>query len=151
MLRDQFVRKALGCNITIVGLGQWSAGKKPRKVVPATTFPEYMKSLKTGITHWKALGIKMVLRKMHYNPLGDIKTQCPPQDHRSPPVIDGYNEIVQSLARKHNITYIDTGDVMDPMWDSAGDYCHYRGLEGRTEALYILQEIFRCYKDSIQG
>ena len=147
----QMAKKAIGCNITIVGLGQWSAGKKPRLVVPATTLPEYLESLERGILNWKALGIKMILRKIHYNPLGDLISQCPPTDRRSPPVIDGYNEIVESLAQKHNITYIDTGDVMDPMWDSAGDYCHYRGLEGSTEALYILQEIFRSYKSCIHG
>ena len=150
-MKYRFGKKAVNCNITIVGLGQWSAGKKPRKVIPATTLPEYYKELQNGILNWKSLGVKMALRKIHYNPLGDISTQCPPIDWRSPPVIDGYNEIVQTLAEKHNIPYIDAGAVMDPMWDSASDYCHYRGLEGRTEALYILQEVFRMKKNNIQG
>lgn len=56
-------------------------------------------------------------------------------------MIDGYNEISRSLAQKHNITYLDTGSLMDPMWDSPGDFCHYRGLEGRTEALFLLENV----------
>jgi hypothetical protein len=137
-------RKALGCDLAIVGLGQWPAGKKPRNPnAPATILPQYMNDLNSGVQRWRQYGIKLALRKIHYNPLGDLITQCPPLDHRSPPVIDGYNEIVQYVAKKYNVTFIDTSDVMDVMWDSAEDYCHYKGLQGRTEALLILHEALK--------
>jgi len=129
---------ALDCNIIILGVGQWSAGARPLK-----TFPSYRKDLEEGILSWKSNNINFVIRKMHYNPLGDVKNTCPPRDWRSPPVIDGYNEISRGLAQKHNITYLDTGSLMDPMWDSAVDYCHYRGLEGSTEALFLLKKVLQ--------
>ena len=135
--------RALNCNIIILGLGQWSAGKSPQKVTPGTTFPTYQKDLEEGILSWKSSNINFVIRKSHYNALGDIRNTCPPTDWRSPPVIDGYNEISRSLAQKHNITYLDTGSLMDPMWDSPGDFCHYRGLEGRTEALFLLKNVLQ--------
>jgi len=142
-MKTEIVRAA-NCNISIVGLGQHPASA-------GQSFPKYYDELQDGILFWKELGVKMAFRKIHYNPLGDIIAQCPPQDGRSPVLIDGYNEIIRSLARKNNITFIDTGSVMDPMWDSASDWCHYKGLEGRMEALYILQEVFRMNKNNIQG
>ena len=129
---------AVDCNIIIVGFGQWSAGQRP-----LTTFPSYQKDLEEGILAWKSSNINFVIRKSHYNALGDSKNTCPARDWRSPPVIDGYNEISRSLAQKHNITYLDTGSLMDPMWDSSGDFCHYEGLEGRTEALFLLKKVLQ--------
>ena len=138
--------KAKSCNKTIVAVGQWSAGKRPRYAKPGTTFPEYREQLRTAIKTWQSLNVDFYFRKVHYNPLGDLITACPPVDHRSPPVIDGYNEIIKNLSREYNVTFIDTSNVMDSMWDSAEDFCHYRGEEGRVEAFYILQQIFNDVK-----
>jgi len=143
MSKGWIVNRASLCNITILGLGQWSAGKKPRKVVPATLFKDYLKELEQGMMVWKNKNIKFLFRKTHYNALGDIKNTCPPTDWRSPAVIDGYNEITRFLVKKHNITFIESGSVMDVMWDSAEDFCHYGGKEGRTEALFFLQKILK--------
>ncbi|GFH48980.1 hypothetical protein CTEN210_05460 [Chaetoceros tenuissimus] len=141
MSSRRIINRAKLCNITILGLGQWSAGKKPRKVIPATLFEDYFKELEQGILFWKKNNINFFFRKTHYNPLGDIKNTCPPTDWRSPSVIDGYNEITRFLTKKHNITFIESGSVIDAMWDSAEDFCHYSGKEGRTEALFFLQKI----------
>jgi hypothetical protein len=122
------------CTFAIVGVGQWAASK-------GVTFPDYYKQMDSGMQILESLGINVVLR--NYNPLGDVISQCPPGDRRSPVVIDEYNEILRNLARKHNVSFIDTGDMMDPMWDAASDYCHYTNLEARMEAFYIIQEILR--------
>ena len=124
------------CTFAIVGVGQWAGSK-------GVTFPDYYKQLDSGVQILESLGINVVLRKIHYNPLGDAISHCPPGDNRSPVVIDGYNEILRNLARKHNVSFIDTGDMMDSMWDAAPDYCHYTKLEARMEAFYIVQEFLR--------
>mmetsp|Transcript_7564 Transcript_7564/g.8660 ORF Transcript_7564/g.8660 Transcript_7564/m.8660 type:complete len:297 (+) Transcript_7564:203-1093(+) len=136
------MRKAKNwCNITLAGFGQWSAGREPRKVIPATPLPEYYLEYETSIKAYLQHNISLMIRKTHYNPLGDLKNTCPPTDWRNPPAIDGYNEITRTLAKKYNISYLDSGFIMDTMWDSASDYCHYKGLEGRIEALYYLEKI----------
>ena len=124
------------CSFAIVGVGQWAGSK-------GVTFPDYYKQMDSGLQIFESLGINVVLRKIHYGPLGDLISKCPPGDKKSPVVIDGYNEILRSLARKHNVSFIDTGDMMDSMWDAAPDYCHYTKWEARMEAFYIVQELFR--------
>ena len=109
-----------GCSISIVAMGQWStAGATMRNNqifwgVGTTRFPDYEKELNAGIQTWKK-GINFVLRNIHYNGLGYKKTGCPPEDHRIPPVIDGYNEIVQRLAKRNNIQYINSNSVIYPV------------------------------------
>lgn len=127
---------ASNCTFIIVGVGQWAGSK-------GVTFPDYYTQMDSGVQILESLGINVVLRKIHYNPLGDSISHCPPGDKRTPAVIDGYNEILRNLARKHNVTFIDTGDIMDPMWDAAPDYCHYTKWEARMEAFYIVQEFLR--------
>lgn len=131
-----------GCNVTIVSLVQWSAGRKPRYPrQPATTLPEYKNQLEKGIADWQYWNVSFVFRQPHYNALGDWKHECPPQDRRWPAVIDGYNQIIKALAVKANVKYIDTGDIMDAMWDSSGDFNHYKEESGRIEALYLLRQV----------
>eukprot|EP00548_Thalassiothrix_antarctica_P019639 CAMPEP_0194194526 /NCGR_PEP_ID=MMETSP0154-20130528/75635_1 /TAXON_ID=1049557 /ORGANISM="Thalassiothrix antarctica, Strain L6-D1" /LENGTH=93 /DNA_ID=CAMNT_0038918965 /DNA_START=1072 /DNA_END=1350 /DNA_ORIENTATION=+ len=68
----------------------------------------------------------MYLRSLHYNPLGDVKTMCPPKDWRSPPTIDMFNDILRTLAKKYDLPFIDTNFIYAPMWDAAEDWCHHR-------------------------
>lgn len=78
-----------------------------------------------------------------YNPLGDLKTTCPPSgDFRNPPVIDMYNNITRSLCSQFNISFIDTNDIIGIMWDRAPDWCHYTDVSGKIEAEYILAKIY---------
>ena len=132
------------CIKTVIAAGQWSAGRKPPggkyRNVPPTPFPEYMKEVRDMILALKATQAKGIfLRSIHYNSLGDIKLTCPPQDWRHPPVIDRYNVIIRNLTRAFNISFIDTSQIISPMWDSAGDYCHYRNDKvSSAEALYVL-------------
>ena len=38
-----------------------------------------------------------------------------------------------------NVPFIDTDFIIGPMWDSAGDFCHYRDDKVvKAEALYVL-------------
>lgn len=87
----------------------------------------------------------VVLRSIHYNALGDLKTICPPQDWRSPPVIETYNDIIQDLVRgrsDENLSYLDTTFVSGPLWDIQKDYSHFRNDKvARAEALYVLYRL----------
>jgi hypothetical protein len=76
-----------------------------------------------------------------YNPLGDAISSCPATDWRYPPVIDGYNSIIKSLCEKHELTYLDTNDIIGPMWDSGNDFCHLSEKVGMAEAFYMLSTI----------
>ena len=69
---------------------------------------------------------KVYLRSIHYNVVGYVKTICPPENWRSPPVIDTYNEIINNLPSSTNISFIDTNFIVGPLWDISADFCHYR-------------------------
>lgn len=73
-----------------------------------------------------------------YNPMGDVYSSCPPRDWRYPPVIEGYNRIIEELCKKNDITYINTDGIVGPMWDSADDWCHLTRRVGMAEAFYML-------------
>lgn len=136
-----------GCSISIVAVGQWSSAgaitinDKASFGHGATKFQAYQKDLNAGIQKWKEKGINFILRNIHYNGLGWWKTGCPSLDHRIPPIIDGYNEIVQRLAENNNIPYINSKSLTDPVWDSAFDYSHYTNIN-RKEAFYFLKRMF---------
>jgi len=53
---------------------------------------------------------------------------CLATDWRNPTVIDMYNDIVEKVCRKFNITFIDFREIMSPLYDRATDWCHYRDI-----------------------
>ena len=67
---------------------------------------------------------------------------CPATDWRNPIVIDMYNDIVEKVCQKFNITFIDTGEIMGPLYDRAADWCHYRNISSDYESNYIAGKIF---------
>jgi len=140
-----------GCNASIIATGQWSAGRKPPggryRGLPPTTFDDYQTEVRDMILRLTAPeselklddSHKIYLRSIHYNALGDVKTTCPPEDWRSPPVIDTYNEIIKNLSSSMNISFIDTNFIVGPLWDISADFCHYRlDKVASAEALYML-------------
>mmetsp|Transcript_14391 Transcript_14391/g.28773 ORF Transcript_14391/g.28773 Transcript_14391/m.28773 type:complete len:527 (+) Transcript_14391:295-1875(+) len=138
------------CNFSIIASGQWSAGRKPPggrfRNIPPTTFEEYESEVRDMILRLNKSGLPNIfLRSIHYNALGDIKTICPPQDWRSPPIIDGFNDIIRNLTltiANKNISYIDTNFIVGPLWDISEDFCHYRSDKvASAEALYMLSRL----------
>jgi hypothetical protein len=128
--------KKEGCQNILIGIGQWPAGWPEGEPI---LFPEYETQMSTLLENIQDIGgIKIFLRSIHYNPLGDMITSCPPTDWRSPPVIDGYNRILKRVSKKFGVPFIDTtASIIGPVWDSAPDWCHYRNAAGEKEALYI--------------
>jgi hypothetical protein len=116
----------MNCTKTVVAVGQWPSGRRPQKQRPPILFPEYKRQMADVIRNFKnaKTDIGFHLRSIHYNPLGDTKFNCPPDDWRSPSTIDGYK-----LECKY-VPYIDTNFILRPMWDSASDWCHYKNKVG---------------------
>lgn len=150
LLTENFIQSIIigqQCNKTVVAAGQWSAGRKPPggkyRNLPPTLFPEYFEEVQNMISTLQQSDAKNVfLRQIHYNSLGDVKLKCPPEDWRHPSVIDKFNSIIMNLTQSMGIPFIDTSHIIQPMWDSAGDYCHYRhDSVSRAEALYVLDRL----------
>ena len=54
-------------------------------------------------------------------------------------MIEKYNRILSNLTRSRNVQFLDTSHIIGPLWDSAGDFCHYRDDKAsQVEALYVL-------------
>ena len=69
---------------------------------------------------------------------------CPPTDWRSRPLVDAYNKAVAAAMESHpHVGYIDNGPIVYPMWDSAGDWCHYHGRVAEAMAHHTLYQISR--------
>jgi hypothetical protein len=79
----------------------------------------------------------VLVRNVHYNPLGERISKCPSEDWRNPMLIDLYNKALRTKCRALNITFVDTNFIMGPVWDTATDWCHYDGKHGRAEALHL--------------
>ena len=68
--------------------------------------------------------MELYVISLHYIPLDERFSTCPPMDWRSPPVIDGYNVAISKVCNElgghaNNITFLDTGFLVDPLWDTA--------------------------------
>ena len=134
------------CTRTVIAAGQWSVGRIPPGSkyarLPPTQFPQsqYRDEIHNMIVDLQASDANGIfLRSIHYNSLGDVKLTCPPQDWRHPAVIDQLNMIIKNLTQSMGVQFIDTSQIIGPMWDAAGDFCHYRNDDiSSSEALYML-------------
>jgi hypothetical protein len=124
----------LKCKKIVIGLGQWSAGWPEDE---PTLFPAFETQMSTLLENIQDIGVEIFLRSLHYNPIGDMISACPPIDWRSPPVIDGYNRILKRVSKKFNVQFIDTNAIIGPFWDSPPDWCHFKNDAGVNDALYI--------------
>ena len=70
--------------------------------------------------------------------MGDVYSTCPPQDWRYPPIIDEYNAIIQSICNDYDLPFMNTNEIVGPMWDSGDDWCHLHGKVAIVEAYYLL-------------
>ena len=132
------------CDYTIIGYGQWPASYvTTSRAYTSEVFNHEMRIMmqKTLPPYYNGTS-KVFMRSVNYNGMSVAITHCPPYDHRSPPVIDMMNSVLRRLTMELKIPYIDTNDIMGPMWDSAQDYCHPKGKVFTAEVEYILHYIF---------
>jgi len=94
---------------------------------------------------------RVVLRSAHTNGMGYMRTMCPPKDFRTP--INALmatmvlEEIVEEFEHGENkpsfVSLVDTGSVINPVWDSAKDWSHYTGEHEWVETIFLLSEILK--------
>eukprot|EP00980_Cylindrotheca_fusiformis_P004175 scaffold909_cov135-Cylindrotheca_fusiformis.AAC.32 len=142
------------CNKVIVAFGQHDLGGR----YSGTSFLDFEAGLQAAMKNmseqFSSNNIDLYFRGMQtrltflvfcisYNPLGDLKTLCPPKkDWRTPPIVDMLDKITRDLCEKLDITFIDTDHIIGIMWDRAEDWCHYRDTSGKIEAEYYLKRMF---------
>jgi len=131
------------CTKFVIGVGQWPASWAAPGKVPYSLkrWRDEMTNVVTNEEIFKIDGeIKLFLRSIHHNPIGDLIGACPPTDWRSPTVIDNYNFIIEELVLKLNssrVVYLDTTFITKPLWDSSRDWCHLTPKVSSVESLYI--------------
>ena len=89
-----------------------------------------------------SLPLELYITSLHYFPMDARFTSCPPIDWRSPPVIDGYNIAVSKACdqlggQANNITFLDTGFLVDPVWHQDSTVSKLSLAASNAEALYV--------------
>ena len=140
------VARSRRCDVVVLHMGQWSAGWPRHRPDSAAVFRAELEpplvALDKLVTE-AALASAWVL-SLNYNPVGAMVAACPPTDWRSRPLVDAYNRAVAAAVESHpHVGYIDNGPIVDPMWDSAGDWCHYHGRVAEAMAHHTLYQISR--------
>jgi len=129
------------CTYTVVGYGQWPLsswmGQQPYN---ATRYEFEIRKVLASIVAAE-LHTRVFMRSMNLNGLGYTETQCPPTDHRHPPVVMMYNDILSRLCKEYNVPYIDMHHLQAPLWDIALDWNHPKGRVFTAEAEYVLHYV----------
>jgi len=133
----------LKCSKTVVAVGQWAASKKVPGGQPYL-FETWELRMREVIGLLKNASIDTLFRSIHDNPISEIGGSCPLTDWRSPPVIDGYNAVLEKLTKELDVPYVDSNKYfIGPGWDSAPDWCHVQAESGQAEAQYVFASIIK--------
>lgn len=135
--------ETMSCTHVVVGLFQWPFSfQHPGKTVTFEEWKENMRRLVNLLT--ENTSCKILLRSAHSNGLGERYNKCPPSDVRTPINAGIATRILKEIAHEfdnNTVTVLDTSFLLDPVWDSATDWCHYSGEMATNEFKYILSEI----------
>lgn len=136
-----------GCDILVISVGQWPAGKQFRiNADGPMNFRRFYLEYQSMIQriHENFPNIPALYRSINYNPIGALIAKCPPTDWRSPAVIDGYNAAIQQAVDEiqdpAHVRFLDTDFLVGPMWDAASDWCHLDYRVGLQQGLYVLEQ-----------
>jgi hypothetical protein len=145
-----------GCTHAVVGLFQWYFSYKNKDNVTFFDWKDQMTNV-ANILEKAARGDQIPLRRVllrsaHPNALGNEHSQCPPKDFRSLPNADVATSILKEIAEGFSseannnnetpiVSFVDTGFLIDPVWDSSVGWSHYRWEAGEMETKFILSEI----------
>lgn len=140
------------CTHAVIGYGQWPAsdntGSKPysqhRFRTELATVARQIQALRNTSS------VRFFLNSVNYNGLGILTTSCPPIDHRTVAVIDMFNSVIQQIAQRYAISYVDLNAILGPLWDSALDYGHPVGKVMYAQIEHLLHHIFATITDPPQ-
>ena len=118
---DHIPEATLSCSVMFVSVGQWAlSAQTSGKPYSAGRFRREMEQVAARL---KAYNVKVgrpvaVLHSLNYSPLGYSRLQCPAADWRTPDRIEAFNAVLQQVALKASLHFVDTTDVIGPIWDS---------------------------------
>ena len=130
------------CQKIVIGVGQWPASYDRRR---PTLVDEYYREVKGMLERLRVIlssEVQIFARSIHRSAFGDFITGCPPQDWRTPPVMDAYNAAIAKACHdmggsEKNVSFIDTTPMLAPIWDTAIDWNHLNDNAAAEEALFI--------------
>jgi len=134
------------CEDVIVALGQWPLSfKNGDQFQSQQDYKGNMTKIADSFLA-KHPDKKLIFRSIHYIPLNRMRLSCPPTDWRSPVLVDMYNEILRQVVESYSafpkLRFVDTSEVIRPIWDTAEDWCHYGSKIGVPEAAFLLNHIW---------
>ena len=86
--------------------------------------------------------LQFFVRSMHYAPLNEQASACPPTDIRTPPIANLINTEVKAIAAEFDVGYIDLSRVQAPMWDATKDWVHFLRKVYYAEVAWIVNDFF---------
>jgi len=145
-----------GCTHVVVGLFQWYFSYENRRR-PNLTFSEWKSGMTETVQLFQSLDQssirKVWLRSAHPNGFTKKHWRHPPLDFRTPVNSKLATQIMQEIVnelettskneskRLPSISLMDTDVVMDPVWENAQDWSHYKGQFAEAETKFILSAI----------
>ena len=130
------------CDAIVVAVGQWPVGYDGHRATIVGSFYTQMHQAMAMLQqHENTKDTPLYARSINYNPMGDNKVRCPPQDWRSPNVIEAYNAVIQQVCAERGIAFVDSSFIVGPMWDAAMDWYHLDGPRIEAQLLWLLAEI----------
>ena len=112
--------------LVILHVGQWDLGWPSDNLTRygplGATFRRALRPMVQALH--AVLGKNLNVMSTHYIPLNCAVTQCPPSDWRTPPLIEQANRVMREIAEAESVPFIDTHDLLAPIWDHAPDWVH---------------------------
>jgi len=137
------------CTDVIVAMGQWALSwKNGDQFQSQHDFKRHMTNVVDSFLADHP-DKRLTLRSLHYHPLSKIILDCKPTDWRSPMLTDTYNDMLMQIAESHpafhmgsKLCFVDTSEVVRPVWDTPDDWSHYGMKAGVPEAIFLLNQIW---------
>eukprot|EP00586_Coscinodiscus_wailesii_P008834 CAMPEP_0172521948 /NCGR_PEP_ID=MMETSP1066-20121228/292861_1 /TAXON_ID=671091 /ORGANISM="Coscinodiscus wailesii, Strain CCMP2513" /LENGTH=409 /DNA_ID=CAMNT_0013304911 /DNA_START=203 /DNA_END=1428 /DNA_ORIENTATION=+ len=117
------------CQTVLVGFGQHS-------LADHYTTEQFEGQLRTLLNRLKDHP-RVVGRSVHYNPHGDDKMKCPPNDNRNVAYVDEYNKVYKNVFKEYGRDWIDTRWIEGGLWDAGYDWNHLHYKVELVHAWYI--------------
>eukprot|EP01135_Chromosphaera_perkinsii_P007086 Nk52_evm25s684 gene=Nk52_evmTU25s684 len=134
--KSQYPLAFANCTHIFINFGQWNGAAVRKKYADQ---PDYFgRSVSRQIdmvrNHSKA-NARLFVFSLNSIP---TKSGCPVSDWRTPVLLDEYNHTLEIVSREKNLTYINIGNIANPMYDEPPDGTHFGPGRATILAKYLL-------------